>query len=378
MPCFSFLAGVEAETKLLSIGERFPNLKTIIWDNESEFDETTRKFIYRYNTIFELAKQLPCPNLELVQGTSCKSKHKILFCDEIKSSTEWKNEILSRFPNYCAINVSNLSRNNTKEQILADIQNTKITHAVFTKRIKDANTEQVAAIFDFILPTLTHLIVNLPDGTHNTERTSFWQLILERIENFSGELKLVYFCDNSGGYDSDKLFSRTPHLLEVGASVADIDALTKHCSKLTKLTCSRYDSKKVLFEQLPNLKTFEFTYSPSVAQYMEEVRAYTNEWVPSKEYPNLKRLFIGIGKKHVDKLIKHVPNLEEISVKNILKVDVMKLVNGLPKLRFIHNFKSTITAPRLRNDIVDVCRWREILAEEKKDERPTKKRRTKK
>jgi hypothetical protein len=59
--------------------------------------------------------------------------------------------------------------------------------------------------------------------------------------------------------------------------------------------------------------------------------------VPSKEYPNLKRLFIGIEKRHVDKLIKYVPNLEEISVKNILKADVMKLVNGLPKLRFIHN-----------------------------------------
>jgi hypothetical protein len=58
--------------------------------------------------------------------------------------------------------------------------------------------------------------------------------------------------------------------------------------------------------------------------------------------------------------------------KKLVKLDVVWLVDELPKLRFIHGLKPNISAPRLRNGVVDVIRWREeiIRGREEAENRP--------
>jgi hypothetical protein len=179
-------------------------------------------------------KEMRCP-LELVIHSYSFFRQHIVFCDDrfpkqnppIEDSTTWKTEILSKFPQYRAINISLLSMSGSSEQILKDLEEQTITHVVFSK-------PRLTTIFDRVLPTATHLLVNV-QTTHDAP--AIWDFILDRVSKYTGELQIEHICNSlSGTSQWEPILARTPRLKSYFGAIgpSTLDQFAK-CCQLSKL-----------------------------------------------------------------------------------------------------------------------------------------------
>jgi hypothetical protein len=192
----------ESENMLASIASRFPNLKRI-------------NLKQSHIVLQSKVKEMRCP-LELVINSDSFFLQHIVFCDDkfpkqnppIEDSVTWKTEILSKFPHYRAINISLLSMSGSSEQILKDLEEQTITHVVFSKSL--AHVERLTTIFDRVLPTMTHLLV---DAQTTDDAPAIWDFILDRVSKYTGELQIEHICNAlSGTSQWESILARTPKL----------------------------------------------------------------------------------------------------------------------------------------------------------------------
>jgi hypothetical protein len=197
-------------------------------------------------TLQYLKSRLPQLRQIQIQKLSDNEKHEdhqIAFCNQwdicpVFDSSEFKEAVLSLFPNYCAINASILARHNSTKKILADISDMHITHILFDRSI--ANTTQLSAIIDHVLPTITHLYIHEPNFG------PIWNLFLKRVEKYNGVLQTQHISNPSlaerdysfeQNTQWEKIFERTPKLQSYfGLLSRDAGiSMVIHCPHMKKL-----------------------------------------------------------------------------------------------------------------------------------------------
>jgi hypothetical protein len=337
-----------------SVSVRFPKLQKIL------IEQSTAN-IYSFEEQIAFCHVFEDPSADIAANTS----------------TVFKKQVLEHFPEYCAINACAISYSNTTKKIRDDLKIMNIKHIVFNRAY--ANEEQLKYIIKRALPTITHLSIQVLNGT----AVPFWKLICEQALKNNQELSirhisnkeppaLIWFTheERLTSYSWEEILSKTPHLESYVGKLTENarKELIKYCPRVTKLELVDDTGIEELLNSLPlkvlNLNTAtSYTLNlPESAQKLEQFYFGSSALINLVPLTNVKRLYINVREGMIEQVIGYCTKVEELGVSDTLEQnDLLRLVEGCPRLRFMYGANDGFDVPRTKDGAVDVVEWREDL-----------------